>query len=246
MSKLTHNLLQSMTGIGRLSQKLAFNAEITQTAPAQQRVIDLLSEEDGLTQGILAEILDVKPSSLAETLKKLEQKEIIFRREDQDDKRIKQVFLTDSGRQKASTSGQIDYSEELFQGLSVSEQEELEQLLTKMITGFSKNLKANFEKSTNPFEKLASIKNELFEEFSSEAFQALPRHEQEMRKREKLRAFRSAMHHNFEHHHNHEHDHSREHFKRGPFNDPRFNPEYHPHGYFDHYHHEHRGETKED
>ncbi|MBS7576456.1 MULTISPECIES: MarR family transcriptional regulator [unclassified Enterococcus] len=244
MSKLTHDLLRSLASVGRLSQKLAFNAEMKQTAPAQQRIIDLLSEEDGLTQGLLAELLDIKPSSLAETLKKLEQKGVINRREDKDDKRIKQVFLTEAGKLKASTGKQLDYSEALFKGLTVAEQEALQQLLTKMIAGFPENLKTRFDKATNPFEKLASIKTELFEEFSSEAFQALPRHEQEMLKREKLRACHKAMHQNFGRPH-HEHHHDRGHFGRENFFDARFNSDFTSHEHFKTHNHSPKNEATE-
>lgn len=249
MSKLTDNLLKSFTSIGRLGQKLAFNAEIKQSAPAQQRIIDLLSEEDGLTQGLLAEILDVKPSSLAEILKKLEQKGEITRREDKDDKRIKQVFLTEVGRLKASTDNHHDYSEALFTGLTLSEQETLQQLLTKMIAGFPDNLKANFDKSTNPFEKMARLKTQLFEEFSSEAFQALSPHEQEIRKREKLKDLHKAMHHNFEQpHHRHGHDrlHGHEHFNKRPTFESHFEPDCRGHEHFKHQQHPTRPEAEAD
>lgn len=193
MSQSNQTLLQKITNIGRMIQRFELQTKINQKAPAQQRIINVVYEEEGITQSMLAEILDVKPSTLAETLKKLEEKKEIYRKEDKNDKRIKQIYLTQSGKTKVTIENENDFSEKLISGLSAEEQETLEVLLNKMINGWPKEVKAEFEKSTDPFERLAAIKEQLFKEFTSEEFQNLTSEEQMRIKREKMNKFKRAF-----------------------------------------------------
>lgn len=66
----------------------------TGVAPAQWGVLAHLALRDGMTQAQLAGLLEMGPSGLGSTLKCLEQKGLIERRDDPVDLRAKRVYLT--------------------------------------------------------------------------------------------------------------------------------------------------------
>lgn len=108
----------------------------------QQRVLEILHKEDGLIQSYLAEVLDLRPSSLAELVKKLEIKNAVKRVEDMNDKRIKRVYLTEAGRRHIeSVLEDKQQDDNLFVGLTVEELQSLDTLLNKMMDGWSDDLR---------------------------------------------------------------------------------------------------------
>ncbi len=62
------------------------------------RLLSLLSEHDGITSHELAELLDVRPSSLSEMMSKLTEEELIVRTPDENDKRVSHISLNDKGK----------------------------------------------------------------------------------------------------------------------------------------------------
>lgn len=140
-----------------------------QKLTGQQRVLAVLRLEDGLTQGYLADILGLSPSSLAELLKKLENSGAIKRIEDEQDKRIKKVFLTEVGKKQAEASAQTAQTSEsahFFDGLTEEEMTELADLLQKIKDGWNDDMKQKAEAFVDPFDRLAAIQNmqEVFKE----------------------------------------------------------------------------------
>lgn len=69
MSEFTKDLMRQLRFISSASN--AFMSK-RQKLTGQQRVLAILVKEDGLIQSQLAEILDIRPSSLAELMKKME------------------------------------------------------------------------------------------------------------------------------------------------------------------------------
>ncbi len=63
------------------------------------RLLSLLSEHDGITSHELAELLDVRPSSLSEMMGKLTEEELIVRTPDENDKRVSHISLSSKGRE---------------------------------------------------------------------------------------------------------------------------------------------------
>ncbi|MDB4293137.1 MarR family transcriptional regulator [Maribacter sp.] len=64
----------------------------------QMVVLKKLFEQDGLSQNELASLTYRDKSSLARLLSKMEKKEYIIREQDDEDKRVNNVFLTERGR----------------------------------------------------------------------------------------------------------------------------------------------------
>ncbi|MEO1768930.1 MULTISPECIES: MarR family winged helix-turn-helix transcriptional regulator [Enterococcus] len=159
MSEYTKELLQRLSYVGQASRRVMDAGKCEKKAPTQQLILDILAEENGLTSGVLAEILDVRPSSLTEVLNKLARRGEIERREDETDKRIKRVYITDEGRKKVSPSKQKEErSENFFAGLTVEEQHTLDQLLNKVITGWSEEFGDGPDFPNNPFDAIEALK----------------------------------------------------------------------------------------
>lgn len=97
-------------------------------------ILHILSEEDGITQKVLAQKMHIRPQSLTGVLEKLEQKGLIRRQRSESDKREQNVFITDSGKELSAelTAKRDRITEELFNILSDEEKTELYRLLTKV------------------------------------------------------------------------------------------------------------------
>lgn len=188
MSEYTEELLKKLSIVGTAGSRVVNASMLKRKAPTQQLVLDLLLEEDGLTQGVLAELLDIRPSSLTEILNKLALRGEIERREDPNDKRIKQVFITEKGRVKAQPMKQKqERSEEFFSGLSEEEQRNLDQLLNKIQHGWGEDFCDLSDFPKLPFEMLGSMKEfreQFMKEFAGKDFHTMSPHERREFKRE--------------------------------------------------------------
>ncbi|MFC4651496.1 MarR family winged helix-turn-helix transcriptional regulator [Lactococcus nasutitermitis] len=100
---------------------------------AQGLLVELW-EKDGLTNAEIAELLDIKPSSVTAQVKNLEESGLVERIADENDKRVNRVFLTEKGREAQKTRSQLhdDMSETIFDSLTEEEQKQLAELLTKL------------------------------------------------------------------------------------------------------------------
>lgn len=78
MSEFTDDLMKQLRFISQASN--AFMRDHKQKLTGQQRVLAVLAHADNLNQSYLAAILDLRPSSLAELLKKWSKTAILFGR----------------------------------------------------------------------------------------------------------------------------------------------------------------------
>ncbi len=101
----------------------------------QRKLLGILLEKDGISQKEIVEIMDIRPSSVGELVSKLEQRGYVELQTDENDKRVSNIFLTETGRKMAeqSTKGQGEISGNLFSGLTMEEQQQLSDLLEKLI-----------------------------------------------------------------------------------------------------------------
>lgn len=124
----------------------------------QQRVLNILSEEDGLIQSYIAELLDLKPSSLTELVKKLESKGAVKRVEDCEDKRIKRLYITDVGRALVVKEDDEDSnSDQLLNGLTEAELYQLSELLDKAFLNWDVNTIQQTNKFMSPVSRLKAM-----------------------------------------------------------------------------------------
>jgi DNA-binding MarR family transcriptional regulator len=155
MSEFTDDLMKQLRFISQASN--AFMRDHKQKLTGQQRVLAVLAHADNLNQSYLAAILDLRPSSLAELLKKMEQNGDIVRTEDATDKRSKQVALTEQGRQKAQKNADqktADYSEIFFKGLDEDQQKQFGDYLAKITAGWPDDFQEEARRFIDPLDRL--------------------------------------------------------------------------------------------
>lgn len=75
-----------------------------QTHPAQASCLWVLSSNDGVSQGDLADLLRVSRPTITVMLQKMEAAGMVERRTDEVDQRKVRIYLTDEGRKRASES----------------------------------------------------------------------------------------------------------------------------------------------
>lgn len=102
--------------------------------PGQGRLLATLLRQDGMAQKEIVELLDIRPSSVGELVSKLEAQGLVQRRENDADKRVMHVFLTEEGRTLATQTVNARQAmlTQQFEGLSEEEQQQLSDLLVKL------------------------------------------------------------------------------------------------------------------
>lgn len=103
----------------------------------QMRLLQLLEDSPaGLTNAEIAEILDIRPSSVSATLSRLEEAGLIVRENSASDKRVVIIKLSEKGQKMAChrDEGMNDLADQLFGSLTADEREELQRLLDKIGT----------------------------------------------------------------------------------------------------------------
>ena len=110
----------------------------------QMVVLKKLHEQDGLSQNELAFLVLRNKSSLTRLLSKMETKGYITRKQSKEDKRINNVFVTQSGRDvfvktKPVVKGLLDIME---QNISDSEKHQIIETLKKIQTNFDSNVES--------------------------------------------------------------------------------------------------------
>ncbi|MFC4770984.1 MarR family transcriptional regulator [Enterococcus hermanniensis] len=191
MSHFTEELMQQLRFI-----RTASNAFISkrQRLTGQQRVLAILDKEDGLIQSQLAEILDIRPSSLAELMKKMEKSDDVRRQEEEQDRRIKRVYLTEKGKEKAKKLGSTggDMSEAFFAGLTEEEQQQFSETLQKISDGWKDEFKKQAGRFVDPMDRLRQM--QAMREQMADNWKNLSREEQRQLRNQMKRQMRDTSH----------------------------------------------------
>lgn len=143
MSEKTNNLLHLFSKILRnpkfmMAIRMDMMSEKLRSRKNRNGAQGLLMElwkKDGLTNAEIAEILDIKPSSVTAQVKNLESQGLVERRQDENDKRVSRVFLTENGQaaQEKREDLHDNITTDLFDELTEEEQETLADLLQKLL-----------------------------------------------------------------------------------------------------------------
>lgn len=91
--------------------------------PSQAGILFLLNKHEGISQRELAEKIGITPPSMTVALKKLESREYILRKPDQEDQRIVRIYLKEKGIQCVEDLENIlkEMEDLLHHGMSVEE-----------------------------------------------------------------------------------------------------------------------------
>jgi DNA-binding MarR family transcriptional regulator len=141
-------LLAKLFGFIHGSQRFARHQARPYHLRGQNRVLVILAKEGTLIQSQLAEIMDIRPSSMTELLSKLEERGLITRTPDEKDKRVTNVSITDEGKKAiADDDSTDDMLNEIFAGLSDEELTQLSELMDKLNGSLKDKLPARDEES---------------------------------------------------------------------------------------------------
>lgn len=99
----------------------------------QGRILAILLERSSMTQKELQDILQIQPGSISEILMKMEEKGLIRRKKDSEDRRRSVLELTEYGREEALLQERQENGSPTFGALSEEEQEELKKMLWKLL-----------------------------------------------------------------------------------------------------------------
>lgn len=107
----------------------------------QGRLLAFLLEKDGISQKELSALLKIAPASVSELINKLETGGYIEKRQNESDKRITNIFLTEGGRFFAQKmeEGRTQVAKDIFSGLSEEEQVQFLSLIQKLMKSLSLN-----------------------------------------------------------------------------------------------------------
>jgi len=102
----------------------------------QGRLINLLTQSDGMLIKDIVDAFDIRPSSASELVAKLEKQGLVHVESDETDKRARKVFLTEQGKAQANRmkAARDNVTTGMFEGLNEEEQSQLLALLKKMNT----------------------------------------------------------------------------------------------------------------
>lgn len=103
---------------------------------AQARLLSLmLDHENGVRQKVLAEEMNINPSSTSELIGKLESEGYVVRTVDPDDKRATLITLTEVGKARAYEleDERAEKFEKIFEPLTADEKEQLLAILDKLL-----------------------------------------------------------------------------------------------------------------
>ena len=102
--------------------------------PGFGRILDLLSDSDGLRQQQIAEFLDIRPQSASEAISSMEQAGLIRREADEQDRRSYRIYLTQEGQkmQAESLNRRIENARRVMAPLTEEEKQTLLALLEKV------------------------------------------------------------------------------------------------------------------
>ena len=113
---------------------------------AMRRMYNLLAQKYGITQGVgyalinigeegipatkIAPLMGMTSSSLSRMLKKMEEDGVISRKQDENDKRVVKICLTDSGREMRSKieKAVLKFNGELFKKLDLEDLQAFERV----------------------------------------------------------------------------------------------------------------------
>ena len=114
------------------------------------RILDVLSQNDGLSQREIAELLSIRPQSASEAIASMEGQGLIEKRANEQDKRSSLIYITQAGRQRQIDlrNERIENVRRIFEPLTDQEKETLLELLNKAAAALQENKESANKKSS--------------------------------------------------------------------------------------------------
>lgn len=114
----------------------------------QGHLLSLISENPGAKQIDLAEMMDMRPSSMTEYLVKLDQAGLVGRKHDENDQRVIRVYITDKGKEilEKAAGSMSEMTESVFGVLSADEKEQFHATIKKLTESLDKDFSDDFRR----------------------------------------------------------------------------------------------------
>ena len=102
--------------------------------PGQMPMLNILYQQEGLSQREICSRLCIKPSTVTVSLQRMEKADLIYRVADAKDKRIQRIYLTDSGKEIHREVEKIrkEVGSVMLQGMTPEEVDHLKKQILQM------------------------------------------------------------------------------------------------------------------
>jgi DNA-binding MarR family transcriptional regulator len=126
--------LLSQVGI-HASRRFAERIAAVDLNPPLFRVLNLVAAAEGRSQQAIAAAIEIPPSRMVALVDELEQRGLVERRPDPEDRRVRALFLTAKGKRCLARGRKIaaDHEEELTAGMTTVDRKRLVALLQKIV-----------------------------------------------------------------------------------------------------------------
>lgn len=106
----------------------------------QASLLSTIKENNGSTQNELADMFNVKYSSMSERLNKLEILGYITKDIDETNQRYKRIYITSTGKKAVTQANKTltEFEEKLYKGFTKKDKKQLESYLEKMLFNLEK------------------------------------------------------------------------------------------------------------
>ncbi len=106
----------------------------------QASLLSTIKENNGSTQNELADMFNVKYSSMSERLNKLEILGYITKDIDDTNQRYKRIYITSTGKKAVTQANKTltEFEEKLYKGFTKKDKKQLETYLEKMLSNLEK------------------------------------------------------------------------------------------------------------
>jgi DNA-binding MarR family transcriptional regulator len=117
------------------SRRFAQRIAAVDLDPPHFRILNIVDAAEGLAQQAIGETIEVPPSRMVALVDELERRDLIERRPDPADRRIRALYLTDEGRKRLARGRKVasEHEEELTLGMSAADRERLTALLRGIV-----------------------------------------------------------------------------------------------------------------
>ncbi len=134
MAPVTLAFLLSQVGVysaRRFAQRIA----AVDLEPPLFRILNVVDFTEGAAQQSIGEAIEVPPSRMVALVDELERRDLIERRPDPSDRRIRALFLTPEGRRLLVRARKVaaEHEEELTRGMSNTDRARLTELLQGIV-----------------------------------------------------------------------------------------------------------------
>lgn len=138
---MAEQLFRVVQLLHRKQHKRQRTSPVGDSSRGQGRVLALLKLQNEMSQKDLGYLLGIRNQSISELIAKLEKAGYVEKSQDEEDKRVVKVKLTEAGAQATSASeDKTQDLEDLFTCLTEAEQQQLKELLGRLIADLESQL----------------------------------------------------------------------------------------------------------